>query len=308
MQINTKIKSFLEQFSKEVNEKEIKERVETTILKTIKKDELVGFLKLAVSSIDLTTLEGNDTKEKVTNLCIKAVKPSETYVDIPSCAAVCVYPNFVRLVSDRLEGTTVRVASVAAGFPSGQYPLETKLEEVKYCIRNGADEIDIVILRGEFLEGNYNSVFDEISKIKEVCKNASNIIRDNQIEKKNVQLKVILETGELVSLDKIRKAGLISILAGADFIKTSTGKIQLAATLPAMLVMIDTIKDYYYETGNKIGIKPAGGIKTVNDATNYIMLVKDILGDEWLTPALFRIGASSLLDNLLNKYSDINEG
>ena len=238
-----------------------------------------------ISSLDLTTLEGKDTKDSVLKLCGKAKTPSYGNNEIPSCAAVCVYPVFIKAVKENLKGSTVKTASVATGFPSGQYHREVKLLDVEMCLKDGADEIDMVISRGEFLSGNYRFVFDEIKMIKSLCG--------------NVHLKVILETGELGSFENIRKASFIAMEAGADFIKTSTGKINPAATLPVTLVMLESIGQFYRMTGKKIGIKPAGGIRTANDAFGYFSLVSNVLGEEWLNNKLFRIGASSLLDSLL---------
>jgi deoxyribose-phosphate aldolase len=239
-----------------------------------------------VSFLDLTTLEGNDTFEKVGKLCQKAVRPSENK-DIPSVAAVCIYPRFIAKVKESLKGTGIKTATVATSFPSGQVPLELKLAEVNYCIKQGADEIDIVISRGEFLSGNYELVFDEISEISKLCKAG------------NAHLKVILETGELKTPGNIYAASKLAIEAGADFIKTSTGKINPAATLEAAYVMLTAIKEHYDATGIKIGFKPAGGIRKTDEALQYASLVKNIVGSDWLIPGLFRIGASSLLDDLI---------
>lgn len=248
------------------------------------------YLFKAISFIDLTTLEGSDTFEKVGLLCEKAINPSNTK-DVSTCAAICIYPRFISYVSGKLKGTNIKTATVATSFPSGQVPLELKLQEVKYCIEEGADEIDMVISRGEFLSNNYKLVSDEINQISELCKKGKN--------GKTVHLKVILETGELKTTENIYLASVLAINAGADFIKTSTGKISPAATLEAAYVMLTVIKDHFEKTGKRIGFKPAGGIRTTDEALQYISLVKNILGDEWLTPELFRIGASSLLNNLL---------
>ncbi len=244
----------------------------------------------AISFIDLTTLEGSDTFEKVGNLCDKAINPSNEK-EVPSCAAICIYPRFVDFVSNKLSGTNVKTATVATSFPSGQVPLELKLSEVKYCIEQGADEIDMVISRGEFLSGNYKFVSEEISRISDLCKEGKN--------GKVVHLKVILETGELKTTENIYLASVLAINSGADFIKTSTGKISPAATLETAYVMLSVIKDHCKKTGKRIGFKPAGGIRTTDEALQYIALVKNILGDEWLTSEFFRIGASSLLNNLI---------
>ncbi|MCK4360588.1 MAG: deoxyribose-phosphate aldolase [Bacteroidales bacterium] len=243
--------------------------------------------KKILSLIDLTTLEGSDTEKKIISLCNKAKGYKLKGKGIPNVAAVCVYPPFVKIAKKNLEDTGIKVASVAGAFPSGQSPLFVKIEEVKYAINEGADEIDMVISRGKFLEGNYQEVFDEISAIKDVCGDK--------------HLKVILETGELESLKNIRKASEIAINAGADFIKTSTGKISPAATEPAFIVMLDTIKEYYEKTEKMIGVKPAGGISEPWQALNYLVLVKDILGDKWLNKNYFRIGASRLADKILTE-------
>ena len=244
----------------------------------------------AISFIDLTTLEGNDTFEKVGDLCDRAINPSNEK-DVPTCAAICIYPRFVDFVMNKLAGTNIKTASVATAFPSGQVPIELKIQEVKYCIEQGADEIDMVISRGEFLSNNYKLVSDEISKISDLCKAG----RDG----KTIHLKVILETGELKTAENIYLASVLAINAGADFIKTSTGKISPAATPEAAFVMLTVLSDHYNKTGKRIGFKPAGGIRTSDEALQYISMVKNILGDDWLKPELFRIGASSLLNNLI---------
>ena len=238
--------------------------------------------ELALNLVDLTTLEGSDTDNRVVALCEKALKLKDK--GLPSVAAVCVYPPFVKLAKQVLAHSDIHVASVAGAFPSGQSPLYVKLEEIKYAVNEGADEIDMVISRGKFLEGKYSQVFDEVAAIKEVCK--------------DVHLKVILETGELGSLTNVKIASEIAMNAGGDFIKTSTGKISPAATEEAVFVMLQAIKDFYKETGKKIGIKPAGGVSEPEKAVNYIKLVSSILGKEWMNNELFRIGASRLVDKL----------
>ncbi|MCE1165759.1 MAG: deoxyribose-phosphate aldolase [Bacteroidetes bacterium] len=243
-----------------------------------------------ISFLDLTTLEGNDNFEKVKALCDKAKKPSDKK-GVPHTAAVCVYPRFINWVHVQTKGTGVKAASVATYFPSGQVPLELKLAEVKYCIEHDADEIDMVISRGEFLSGNYPFVFDEIKEVSKLCR--------HQALTRPVHLKVILETGELKTPGNIYAASLLAIEGGADFIKTSTGKMSPAATLQAAYVMLYTVKDHFDKTGIRIGFKPAGGIRKTEEALQYASLVKNICGEEWLTPELFRIGASSLLDDLL---------
>lgn len=244
-----------------------------------------------ISFLDLTTLEGNDNFEKVKALCDKAKKPSDKN-GVPHTAAVCVYPRFVNWVHVQTKGSGVKTATVATFFPSGQAPLELKLAEVKYCIEHDADEIDMVISRGEFLSGNYPFVFDEIKEVSKLCKHTALT--------KKVHLKVILETGELKTPGNIYAASLLAIEGGADFIKTSTGKMSPAATLQAAYVMLYTIKEHFDKTGVRIGFKPAGGIRKTEEALQYALLVKNICGEEWLTPELFRIGASSLLDDLLS--------
>ncbi|MDD5360604.1 MAG: deoxyribose-phosphate aldolase [Ignavibacteria bacterium] len=255
----------------------------------LKKD--VFNVKRLITFLDLTTLEGNDTFEKVGVLCQKAIRSSENK-DIPSVAAVCIYPRFIAKVKDLLKGTGIKTATVATSFPAGQVPLELKLAEVDYCIKQGADEVDMVISRGEFLSGNYELVYDEIFEISKLCKAG------------NVHLKVILETGELKTPGNIYAASKLAIEAGADFIKTSTGKINPAATLDAAYVMLTAIKEHFDSTGKKIGFKAAGGIRKTDEALAYASLVKNIVGDEWLKPELFRIGASSLLNDLVLSISN----
>jgi len=242
--------------------------------------------KRLLSLLDMTTLEGSDTRDRVENLCLKS-RFSMVSIDLPDAAAVCVYPSLVGVAKKALEGSTIAVASVAGGFPSGQTSLKVKLEEVSWAIDQGADEIDTVISRGKLLEGSLSEVFDELAAIREACG--------------KTHLKVILETGELPSVEMIRLASVIAIEAGADFIKTSTGKIPTGATPDAMLIMLDTIREYLEKTGKAIGIKPAGGIRTAEQAMLYYSLVEEILGEDWLNNNYFRIGASSLADALLNE-------
>ncbi|MCH8288665.1 MAG: deoxyribose-phosphate aldolase [Candidatus Marinimicrobia bacterium] len=263
----------------------IEERVARLTKRSIKKDSKLSALKMALSMIDLTTLEGKDSSGKVRQLCNKALHLHDTYPDLPTVAAVCVYPTMVPTAVDALKGTPVKVASVATAFPSGMTSLKTKLDEVKKVVEMGADEVDMVISRGAFLKGEYEFVYDEIATVKEVCGDA--------------HLKVILETGELYTLDNVRLASNIAMAAGADFIKTSTGKISPAATQPVALVMMEAIRDHYFRTGKKIGIKPAGGISKAKTAIQYLVITKETLGVEWLTPDLFRFGASSLANDLL---------
>ncbi len=268
-----------------VDQVSIEERVSALAKRSIKKGAKVFGLKLAVRMMDLTTLEGKDTPGKVRQLCIKAMQPLDSNGDIGPCAAICVYPNMVPVAKRALQGSTVKVASVATAFPSGQSPLDIKLDDVRRAVEFGADEIDMVIDRGAMLQGDYGKVFDEIAATKEACGEA--------------HLKVILETGELGSYDMVRKASEIGIAAGGDFIKTSTGKIQPAATPAVTLVMLEAIRDHYHATGRKIGMKPAGGVRTAKQSLHYLVLVKETLGDAWLTPDLFRFGASALLNDVL---------
>lgn len=262
----------------------VEERAHKFERRSIKRASKVEGLKLAISMIDLTTLEGNDTPGKVRMLCRKAKRPLDE-PDCPTVAAVCVYPSMVPVAVEEVGDTDINIASVASYFPSGQVALDEKLEDVEEAVEGGADEIDVVINRGAFLSGEYETVYDEVRKLQEACGDA--------------HLKVILETGELETYDNVRLASQIAIDAGADFIKTSTGKVQPAATMPVTLVMLETIRDHYLETGEKIGMKPAGGIREAKPALRYLAMVKETLGDDWLTPELFRFGASSLLNDLL---------
>lgn len=271
------------------DEDSVLERVNFYTSKRIKEEEKKDILLKAISFLDLTTLEGKDTKGRVAELCAKAINPKPGF-NLPSCAAVCVYPSLVSFAKSKVKGTDIKVASVATAFPSGQFHLKSKLEDVRQCIKSGADEIDMVISRGAFLERDYDTVFNEIKAVKNVCLDFDT----------DIHLKVILETGEIETLDNVRKASIIAMNAGADFIKTSTGKINPAATLPVTLVMLEAINDFYISTGKKIGMKPAGGIRTDKDVLQYLMLVSNTLGDEWLNKNLFRIGASSVLDSLVN--------
>lgn len=240
---------------------------------------------MALSMVDLTTLEAKDTPGKVKQLCTKAMYPHASFPDVPSVAAVCVYPNLVKVAKTTLQGSKVKVAAVATAFPSGMSTRKVKLEETKWAVGEGADEIDMVISRGHFLAGEYGFVYDEIAAVKEACGNA--------------HLKVILETGELSTLDNVRRASDLAMHAGADFIKTSTGKIQPAATLPVTLVMLEAIRDFYYETGKQIGMKPAGGIATAKLALQYLVVLRETLGNDWMNADMFRFGASALANDLL---------
>ncbi|HEX7654048.1 MAG TPA: deoxyribose-phosphate aldolase [Verrucomicrobiae bacterium] len=271
------------------------ERAAAFTKRSIKASAKVAGLKMAVNMCDLTTLEGKDTPGKVAYLCRKALQPADARYEVPSCAAICVYPNQVKYARQFLGPVSpVKVAAVATGFPSGQYPLRTKLEEVRRTVADGADEIDMVIDRGAFLAGDHAKVFDEIAATKAACGPA--------------HLKVILETGELVTYDNVRLASEIAMQAGGDFIKTSTGKVNPAATLPVTLVMLEAIRDYFFATGIRIGMKPAGGIRTSKQALAYLVMVKETLGDDWLTPELFRFGASTLVNDLLMQIARTKDG
>ncbi|HYH08167.1 MAG TPA: deoxyribose-phosphate aldolase [Thermoanaerobaculia bacterium] len=261
------------------------ERAASLAKRSLKKDSKVWGLKLAVSMIDLTTLEGRDTRGKVVALCNKAIRPDPSDPAVPHVAAVCVYPTMVPFVKTALKGTNINVAAVATGFPSGQTFTSIKVQETRETVAAGADEIDMVIDRGAFLSGNYQKVFEEIAEVKEACGPA--------------HLKVILETGELANYDQIRRASLIAMYAGADFIKTSTGKVGVNATLPITLVMLEAIRDFYHVTGKKIGMKPAGGISNAKLALAYLVLLYETLGSEWMNPDMFRLGASTLLNDIL---------
>ncbi|HWH96368.1 MAG TPA: deoxyribose-phosphate aldolase [Baekduia sp.] len=272
----------------------IAERVAALGKRSIKTDAKREGLLLAISMLDLTTLEGADTPGKVRQLAAKAVTPSPAYPEVPSCAAVCVYPTMVGVARDAVAGTGVYVASVATGFPAGQTPLATRLEEVRLAVADGADEIDMVISRDAYLRGDDAQVVDEIEQIKAACGDA--------------HLKVILETVELGSYDHIRHASMLAMDAGADFIKTSTGKASQGATPEVILVMLEAIRDYTQRTGRVVGMKPAGGVSTAKAALAVLVLVKETLGDEWLTPERLRIGASSVLNDLLMQYVKTETG
>jgi deoxyribose-phosphate aldolase len=272
----------------------VEERAGAFAKRSIKTSAKLAGLKLAVSMMDLTTLEGKDTAGKIAFLCRKAMQPADARYGVPPCAAVCVYPNLVRVAKKFLGDSSVKVASVATAFPAGLMPLKLKLEEVRSASRDGADEIDMVIDRGLFLAGDHARVFDEIAATKQACGGA--------------HLKVILETGELQTYDNVRLAAEIAMRAGADFIKTSTGKVSPAATMPVTLVMLEAIRDYFYETGIRIGMKPAGGIRTAKQALAYLVMVKETLGDDWLTAALFRFGASTLVNDVLMQIVKTIEG
>jgi len=263
----------------------LEERASSLAKRSIKREAKVFALELAIRTTDLTTLEGSDTPGKVAALCSKAVRPDPANPSIPSCAAICVYPNLVPTARERLRGTGVLVAAVATGFPSGQYPTQIKVADVRSAVELGAEEIDMVIDRGAFLSGRYAKVYDEVVRVKEACGGA--------------HLKVILETGELGTYDNVRRATLLAIAGGADFVKTSTGKISPAATLPVALCMLEAVRDVHAETGRRVGFKAAGGIRQAKQAIQHLVLVHETLGPEWLTPDLYRLGASSLLNDIL---------
>jgi deoxyribose-phosphate aldolase len=262
--------------------------------RSIKTDAKAWAIDLAIRMVDLTTLEGADTPGKVRALCAKARRPEPGDPTCPSVAAVCVYPAMVPVAAEALRGSGVHLASVATAFPSGQAPLDIKLADVRAAVESGADEIDMVISRGAFLAGRYAEVLEEIVAVKEACGDA--------------HLKVILETGELVTYDNVRRASWLAMLAGADFIKTSTGKVPVAATPPVTLVMLEAVRDYLAETGRQVGVKPAGGIRTSKDAIKYLVLVNETAGERWLDPDWFRFGASTLLNDLLMQRAKMATG
>ena len=261
------------------------ERASRLFSRSIKKESKIRALKLALSMIDLTTLEGKDSLGKVRQLCYKASHLHDQFSNLPQVAAVCMYPNMVEVAKKALKSSSIKIAAVATAFPSGMATLEAKLNEVKSVVDAGVDEVDMVMSRGRFLQGDYSYVFDEVAKVKNTCGQA--------------HLKVILETGELVTLDNVRKASDLAMDAGADFIKTSTGKVKPAATPSVVLVMLEAIRDFYKRTGKTVGMKPAGGISTAKLAIQYLVMVRETLGQEWLTPDRFRFGASSLANDIL---------
>ena len=263
----------------------VEERAARFTKRSIKNETKLNGLKLALNMIDLTTLEGKDTDGKVKQLCYKAMHLHDAYPGLPTVAAICVYPSMVKIAKKALEGSGVKVASVATAFPSGQSSRDVKIRDTKFALNEGADEIDMVISRGKFHMGEYNFVFDEIAAVKEACGEA--------------RLKVILETGELVTYDKVRRASDIAMYAGADFIKTSTGKIAPAATMPVTLVMLEAIRDFYYKTGKRIAMKPAGGISKSKLALHYLVMLNEVLGEAWMNNEWFRFGASSLANDIL---------
>lgn len=268
-----------------IDEVGVKERAVRYQKRSLKGETKLSALKLAVTMLDITTLEGKDSPGKVKQMCRKALRPIASDPSIGPAAAVCVYPSLVKVAKAAVGDSGVQVASVATAFPSGQSRLRERLAEIKYAVKEGADEIDMVISRGKFLAGDYRGIYDEVAKCKEACGEA--------------HLKVIIETGELETLDNVRVASELSMAAGADFIKTSTGKVQPAATLPYTLVMLQSIADYYERTGVMVGMKPAGGISDAKLALQYLVMVKEMLGKKWLTNKWFRFGASSLTNDLL---------
>ncbi len=270
------------------------ERVDALSKRSIKKESKLDALNLIIRMIDLTTLEGQDTAGKIAQMSAKAIRPDPLDHDIPSTAAVCVYPNMVKYAIQATEGSKVKVASVATYFPSGLADTDLKVEETSRVAKEGAHEVDMVIDRGAFLSGEYFKVFDEIRRVKDACGDA--------------HLKVILETGELGNLDNVRRASMLAMAAGGDFIKTSTGKIQPAATLPVTLVMLEAIRDFHDATGVMVGMKPAGGIRTSKDAIKYLVVLNETLGEEWMTPDWFRFGASSLLNDVLMQIRWLKTG
>ncbi|HEY6931118.1 MAG TPA: deoxyribose-phosphate aldolase [Thermoanaerobaculia bacterium] len=272
----------------------VEERAAALGKRSIKKSAKQAGIRLAISMLDLTTLEGKDSEGKVRQLCQKAMRPLPGDPSVPHVAAVCVYPNLVPAARAALAGSGVKVASVATGFPAGLVPLPVKIEDARRAVAMGADEIDMVIDRGAFLSGDYGRVFEEIVAVKDACGSA--------------HLKVILETGELETYDNVRRASHLAMGAGADFIKTSTGKIQPAATPGVVLVMLEAIRDHYRETGRRVGMKPAGGVRTSKQALHLLVLVKETLGDAWLTPDLFRIGASTVTNDLLMQLAKESTG
>jgi len=263
----------------------LEERAAALAKRSIKRESKLAALDLAVRCVDLTTLEGADTPGKVVAMCAKAVRPDPTDPSIPSVAAVCIYPELVPVAAGQLSGSGVRVASVAGAFPSGLGPLDARLQEIRQAVAFGADEVDIVLNRSAFLSGRYRHAFEEIAASKEACGPA--------------HLKVILEVGELGSYDAVRRASVLAMAAGADFIKTSTGKIASGSSLPAALCMLEAARDFFHETGERIGVKVAGGIRQSKQAIQYLVLVHETLGPAWMTPDRFRLGASTLLNDVL---------
>jgi deoxyribose-phosphate aldolase len=288
---NTKYRSTDSAFIDQVM---VEERVAKFQSRSIKNESKKEVLHQILNMIDLTTLEGKDTPQKIIQMCRKAVNPHNNIPNLPPVAAVCVYPSMVKIAKEQLQNTSVKVASVSTAFPSGQAPISVKMDDTKFAVDQGADEIDMVISRGKFLSGEFNFVFDEIAQIKELCGKS--------------RLKVILETGEIGTLDQVRKASMLAMHAGADFIKTSTGKIQPAATMPVTYVMLQAINDFFEETGKQIGMKPAGGISTSKAAIHYIVMLNEVLGPKWMTNKYFRFGASSLANDVLLQLEKMETG
>ena len=291
------LKAFLQTLPK-VDEVGVQARAAMLATRSIKTTSKAWAIDMAISMVDLTTLEGADTPGKVRAICAKAVRPDATDLTVPSVGAVCVYNDMVQIARstlDQIGGASIPVAAVATAFPSGRASFAVKAQDTMDAINAGAAEIDMVIDRGAFLSGRYGEVFAEIVKIKELCG-------------QRAHLKVILETGELVTLDNVRKASYLAMLAGADFIKTSTGKVVPAATAPVVLVMLEAVRDYFTMTKTRIGVKPAGGIRNTKDAIKQLVLVNEVAGPEWLTPQYFRIGASALLNDLLLQRMKIRDG
>jgi len=294
---NSSIRSFL-QTLRPVDQVGVEQRAAMLATRSIKNASKIHAINLAISMIDLTTLEGADTPGKVKALASKAVRPDPSDSTTPHVGAICVYNDMVsvaRTALDEIGGKEIPVAAVSTAFPSGRASMAVKLQDTQDAIDAGASEIDMVIDRGAFLSGQYDLVYDEIQQIAALCKGKAH-------------LKVILETGELVTLDNVRKASYLAIEAGADFIKTSTGKVSPAATSPVVIVMLEVVRDYFNETGKLIGVKPAGGIRTAKDAIKQLVLVNEIAGEQWLTPSLFRIGASALLNDLLMQRMKMRDG
>ena len=281
-------------FDRPVDQVSADERAAKFTKRSIKTSSKLQGLRMVVAMTDLTTLEGKDSPGKVRQMCAKAIRPDPRDPSVPSVGAVCVYPNLVPTAVKALTGSNVKVASVATSFPSGQFPIDGRLEEVRKAVEAGADEIDMVINRGAFMQGDYGKVFDEIAAVKEACGKA--------------HLKVILETGELETYDNVRRASHIGMEAGGDFIKTSTGKVTPAATMPVTLVMLEAIREHYLDTGKRIGMKPAGGIRTSKQSLHYLAMLKETLGDDWLTPELFRFGVSTLLNDVLMQITKLRTG
>lgn len=281
-------------FDSKIDSIGLNERVASLATRSIKKDSKLQALNLIVSMCDLTTLEGEDTEGKISQMAAKAIKPDPSDKSIPSAAAVCVYPSLVGPIKEKVMHSNVKVASVSSYFPSGQVPMESKLLDTRYAIDSGADEIDIVINRKAFLEGDYRKVYDEIVALKELCG--------------DVHLKTIIEVGDLKTYENIRKASLISLAAGSDFIKTSTGKLSVGSSRQACYVMSKAVLDFYHMTGIKAGIKVAGGIRDAKDAIRYLVIVNEEMGVDWLSPDMFRFGASSLLDDVLKQIRKLKTG